>query len=417
MRIILAQAPAGRPEPPVFPLGLAFLAGQLKGHDIRAIDLALHRDPAAALRRAVGSFDPDVIGFSLRNIDDSSYPITYSYFLPFGEVVRSLEDWNGTVVVGGTGFSIYPRQVMQRAPRVDYGIVGEAELEFPGLMERIEKETVPRRAGGTLLKAGHVDLSRLDSPAYEVFDIEPYRGKRYSVGVQSRRGCPMGCTYCTYGYLGGRAFRRRPIESVVDDIATLERLGLASFAFVDSLFNEPRDYFHALLEAIAESGTELRWSCWIDESVTPADLERMVEAGARKVDFSPDAITDRGSSLLGKRAGAGRLFPIVRQARKAGLFVGVNFFNNNPGEGLGALLRKLLFTLRARLLLGWRNTVVNIGTIRVYDHSKLAEEMRDQGLVEQDCDFFEPVFYSSPGPADWLYRALSRLRRLRHGGG
>lgn len=417
MRIILAQAPAGRPEPPVFPLGLAFLAGQLEGHDIRAMDLALHREPAAALHRAVGSFNPDVIGFSLRNIDDSSYPITHSYFLPFGELVRSLEDWDGTVVVGGTGFSIYPRQVMQRVPRVDYGIVGEAELEFPALMERIAEGDAPMRAEGTLLEAGHVDLSLLNAPAYEAFDIEPYRGERYSVGVQSRRGCPMGCTYCTYGYLGGKAFRRRPVENVVGDIATLEGLGLASFAFVDSLFNEPRDYFHALLDAIAESKTKLQWSCWIDESVTPADLERMVEAGARKVDFSPDAITDRGSSLLGKRAGTGRLFPLVRRARRAGLFVGVNFFNNNPGEGLMALLKKLLFTLRARLSLGWRNTVVNIGTIRVYEHSKLADEMREEGLVEPECDFFEPVFYGSPGPADCLYRLLSRIRRLRHGGG
>jgi radical SAM superfamily enzyme YgiQ (UPF0313 family) len=417
LRIILAQAPAGRREPPLFPIGLAFLAGQLGEHDLLTMDLALSGEPSRALRDAVRSFDPDVVGFSLRNIDDSSYPITHSYFLPFRDAVKSLEGWEGTVAMGGTGFSIYPRQVLERVPRVDYGISGEAELEFPRLMDRIAGGELPARARGTLIDAGHVDLSKLDAPSYEDFDMAPYLGERFSVGVQSRRGCPMGCTYCTYGYLGGRAFRERPIDRVMDDLDSLKSLGLGSFAFVDSLFNEPRDYFHDLLDAMMERETRMEWSCWVDESITQADLQRMVEAGARKVDFSPDAITDKGLKLLGKRGSAESLYPMVKEARKAGLFVGVNFFNNNPGEGLGALMRKLLFTLRARLSLGWRDTVVNIGTIRVYAHSKIADRMVKDGSVPQGCDFFEPVFHTRPGVCDLLYRLLSRIRRLRHGPG
>jgi radical SAM superfamily enzyme YgiQ (UPF0313 family) len=205
------------------------------------------------------------------------------------------------------------------------------------------------------------------------------------------------------------------VERVIKDVKQLESLGVGRFQFVDSVFNAPEDYFLELLEALEKAELKIEWSAWLDEKVTPDQLRRMRSAGAVKVDFSPDAITDRGLRLLGKRGRASELFPAVRAARKAGLQVGVNFFNGNPGEGLMAFLLKMFFMFRARLLLGWRDTFVNIGTIRVYAHSPMAGSMISRGQVPRDADFYQPVFWRRAGPGDWLYRFFQMVRRLRHG--
>jgi len=415
LRVLLVQSPTGRPEAPIFPLGLAFLAGQLAGRDIRGLDLSLPGDPSVRLRNELEDFLPDAVCISLRNIDDSSYPVTYSYIDPFAGVIEVLTAWKGTVIVGGTGFSIYPGILLDRFPRIDFGLPGECEETLPALLTHLESGgEVQGWDGGRLLPWGRADLERIAPPDYGFLDAAPY-SRGGGIGVQSRRGCAFSCTYCTYGYLSGRVFRPRPVAHVMADIAQLGRMGIREFQFVDSVFNAPEDYFRELLHALRSTVHGMSWGAWLDDKVTPEQLAEMKAAGAVKVDFSPDAITNKGLRLLGKRAEASDLYPAVKASRKAGLTTGINFFTGNPGEGLGAFLLKLLFMMRVRLLLGWSGTPVNIGTIRVYAHSPIAIQMEREGIVEKDCDFFRPVFRHGHGPGDWLFRLFQGVRRLRHG--
>jgi hypothetical protein len=409
LKVLLVQSPMGRLEQPIFPLGLAFLAGQLEGFEVRAIDLSV--SPPEALREQLRILDPDVVALSLRNLDDSAYPDTFSYLLAFDAVVAGLADFRGTLVVGGPAFSICAEEILDRHGRIDYGIRGEGERALPDLLRSLAGGSRPE---GRLIEACRPALETVSPPRYDVLDPRCYE-RGYGVGVQSRRGCSFGCSYCTYGYLGGRTFRTRPVEHVLRDIESLRSMGVAHFQFVDSVFNAPREYFLSLLEGLQSLAPGMIWGAWLDLDVEPADLERMYSAGARKVDFSPDAITRRGMAMLGKHGDASGLWSIVREARRIGLDVGVNFFNGNPGEGFPALLQKALFMIRARIFLGSRHTFVNIGTIRVYAHSRLAEEMIRSGALPAGCDFVEPVFVLPRGPADWAFRLYQAVRRLRHG--
>jgi len=282
------------------------------------------------------------------------------------------------------------------------------------LIDHLERDTmVEGWNGGRILPWKPADLGKLSSPDYRFIDVSSYTLPD-AIGIQSRRGCAFGCTYCTYGYLSGARIRERPVDQVIRDVTELMSLGVSRFQFVDSVFNAPEKYFEELLEALEQADCEISWSAWIDENITRKQLERMKIAGAVKVDFSPDAITDKGLKMLGKRMKAADLLPAVRSAREAGLQVGINFFNGNPSEGFWAFLVKIWFMLRVRLTLGWKSTFVNIGTIRVYAHSPLAEYLKRKARVDEECTFFEPVFYKKHGPGDWLYRLFQRIRRMRH---
>ncbi len=415
LKILLVQSPTGRPEAPIYPIGLAFIAGQLPSHELKGLDLSLGNDYQTMLKDAIESFTPDIIAVSLRNIDDSSYPVTYSYLKPFSEIMDVLGSWIGIVIAGGTGFSIYPEIILERFPRIDYGIPGEGEDMLPELVDHLQSGTaIDGWSGGRMLPWKQADLGRMAPPDYRFIDISQYTFPD-SIGVQSRRGCAFNCSYCTYSFLSGSRFRFRSVDKVIRDIRELEDLGVSRFSFVDSVFNAPEDYFEELLSALEKSDCRISWSAWLDQNISFSQLMRMKAAGAVKVDFSPDAITDKGLKKLAKRGKAADLLPAVKSARKAGLQVGINFFNGNPGEGFWAFIRKICFMFRVRLTLGWKSTFVNIGTIRVYAHSPLAGYMIRKGIAPADCTFFEPVFFRSRGPGDWLYRLFQRVRRIRHG--
>jgi radical SAM superfamily enzyme YgiQ (UPF0313 family) len=405
MKVLLIQSPTGRREAPIYPLGPAFLSAHLKarGHEVSGVDLSLHIDPVPALLRALKETRPDAAAVSLRNIDDSSWPVTWSYMESFDRVMDVLRDFQGTLVVGGTGFSIYADAILERWPGVRFGISGEGEEALPDLLDRIETGNAPAER---LITPSMPDVGTLLNPDYTLFPLSDYPG-RGSIGLQSRRGCPFGCRYCTYGRIGGRSFRTRPVEKVVEDARRLEQLGARSFMFVDSVFDHPRGYAEQLVRALGASGTELEWGAWLSESVSSDFLCLLRANGCSWVDFSPDAVTARGMRLLGKPSGGRRLFSVVRDARRAGLTVGVNFFNGNPGEGFPALLLKLAFMFAARALLGFRRTFVNIGTIRIYPGSPMAMDL------PPGTDLMEPVFMAPRGLSAAVHRLFAAVRRRR----
>ena len=408
MRVLLVQSPVGRKEAPIYPIGLACLAGSLGDHQCSGLDLSLQESPGEALAARIELFNPDVVAISVRNIDDSSYPVTHWYLNSLDEIMGALENWRGTVVVGGAGFSIYPERIMELWPRIDFAMVGEGEIALPMLLAHIAGAQAPSWLHNGIARPPRPSFEDIPLPDYSVFPASDYPGKG-SVGVQTRRGCVFNCAYCTYKSLSGNGFRLRPVSSVVRDIEEVTRRGFTSFMFVDSVFDYPRAYFRELISALGEIQNIPAWGAWMSESVPLDSLDTMYRAGCRWVDFSPDVITEKGWKLMGKSGSLKQLWPVVKKARAVGLTVGINFFSASPGENLAALLMKFVFMFRARLFLGWKNTFINIGTIRLYKDAPLSDQLYP------GQELFEPVFYRPRGLADMIVRAFQAVRRFHHG--
>src|SRR4051794_35459271 len=105
MRLLLVSANRERSPYPVFPLGLAYLAGPLReaGREVAAIDLCFVDDPAASVREALDRISPEALIISIRNIDNVTFPGTRSYLEGVREVVSCCTG-RAPVIVGGSGF-------------------------------------------------------------------------------------------------------------------------------------------------------------------------------------------------------------------------------------------------------------------------------------------------------------------------
>ncbi|HEX6250690.1 MAG TPA: cobalamin-dependent protein, partial [Gemmatimonadaceae bacterium] len=109
-RILLVSANRERQPYPVVPNGVACVAAALReaGHDVRVLDLCFERSPLRAARAAVNGWSPDVIGLSVRNIDNSDAIALRHYTPEAAQVMAALREAapHATIIAGGAAFGV-----------------------------------------------------------------------------------------------------------------------------------------------------------------------------------------------------------------------------------------------------------------------------------------------------------------------
>lgn len=424
MRVLLVSANRERIPDPIFPLGLAYVAAATRaaGHRVAVADLCFGRHPLRDLKQQVRQFQPDVVGLSLRNVDNAAYPRTVDYLAGHRAVVETLRAITGApVVLGGSGFSIMPEAYM-RVLDGDWGIAGEAETSFVALLAALEAGIDPASVPGVIGRqapTGSVALyPQSDStsttpatglrPERGLFDYPRYIRRGGMGNIQTKRGCVFKCSYCTYPLLEGTRFRAREPEAVVDEIAALMHdYGQHPLFFVDSILNFPRGHVEAICEAILRRNLKLRWSCY----ATPLKLDRhqaqlMARAGCEGIELGTDAVDDGQLQRLGKSFDAAVAERANRYCMEAGLRVCQTLIFGAPGE-TGASIRATCAALQRMQ----PTAVVAMTGVRLYPGTPLTAALARAGRIrEQDIGLL-PTFYIEPAVAGFLPDYLRQQAR------
>ena len=204
--------------PPIAPVGLDYVAGAARraAIDTEVLDLCLTDQPDAALADCLARTQPELIGLSLRNTDDCFWP-SAAWFVPEVQetiaAVRRLSD--APIVLGGVGFSIFARQIMERIG-ADYGIRGDGEQAIVELYAEIRGERRFDRVPGLLWRneTWHANPPawppQLDVPTQrDAIDNATYFRRGGQIGVETKRGCGRQCLYCADPLAKGAVARRR----------------------------------------------------------------------------------------------------------------------------------------------------------------------------------------------------------------
>ena len=129
-------------------------------------------------------------------------------------------------VMGGIHASMWTEEV---AHFVDTVFTGEAEGAWQTLIRDFENDCIKERYDG-----GIVDIRDIKSPRREIFDKYPY----VYDSIQTSRGCPIGCDFCSVTQMCGRTYRERPVEDVLDELEETRRPLL--FIVDDNLVNNKK---------------------------------------------------------------------------------------------------------------------------------------------------------------------------------
>jgi len=432
MKLLLVQSYLGGNEPPVYPLGLACISSVLPGHDLRIFDPNVYEMPFEELKEAIESFSPDAVGISLRNIDSTNKRQVVFYYEHFKEVIDAVKaaTAGAKIIVGGSGFSMFVKVIMEDEPRIDIGVFLEGETVMPALLENIEEpwkvKGVFYRKGSEVVFSGSADQTNLDVvplPDRSILPPDRYRSIPEAVGIETKRGCALKCAYCIYGFLNGTKYRFRNPKMIVDEIESIKNEhGVNTFTFVDSVFNIPVRHAEEICHEIIRRGLKVKWSAWFSErELTEGFLELAVKAGCNKVILSPDGFSDTVLKRLEKnitKADILRSYGILKKLAPAGSKPGTdgfevcyNFFKNPPGQSLSAFLGIVAFFFRAKMQMG-RRVHFEFNSIRVEPNTKLYQIALKDGFIKGGENLLYPVYYTNPG-TEYIEKIFNAAIRLK----
>ena len=415
MKVLLVSANRERTPYPVFPLGLAYLASPLAaaGHQLAMLDLCFTIDPEAAVAEILAGFPADVMVISIRNIDNVTFPLTRSYLSGIRNIIDPCRG-RVPVIIGGSGFSLMPVEILT-ALDADYGVAGEGEEVLPRLLECIGNGVSPAHLPGVVCR-GESEfiaprlLERIGAPDRSLFAVERYHREGGMANVQSKRGCPFSCCYCTYPLIEGNRVRLRPIDDIIAELRELvEKYGVSYIYFVDDIFNYPPDFAERLCSAIIDVRLRLNWSAFINPAfMTPSLLEVMQKAGCDAMEFG----TDSGSPVMLKNLGKSFTVDVIRGSSRLCRESGMDFAHyllfGGPGENRETVLES--FTLMDELC---PTAVIAMTGIRIYPGTAIYRQALADGVIAPGTPMLEPVFYISPSIRDSLCAIITTLAAER----
>jgi radical SAM superfamily enzyme YgiQ (UPF0313 family) len=302
-KVLLISCNTAREPYPVYPLGMTMVAEAVRarGHSVMQWDL-LHTEASPDQTTAtISDFEPDVIGLSLRNIDNCDSAGLVSFAESVGDFVRTLRKCTDSpVVLGGAGYSLFPEVLLDRTG-ANYGIAGEGEATFCELVDDlVTGKPVQHRI---LRGQGYMPGEQINAHTRDSQLASFYLSEGGMLNLQTKRGCPLRCAYCTYPVLEGRVYRFRPTEAVVDEIeALVERYGAEYYAIADSVFNDLEGRYLAIAEELVRRGITTPWMAFFRPSrFVPDEVALLKRAGLHSVEWGTDGATD--ITLEGLRKG------------------------------------------------------------------------------------------------------------------
>ncbi len=391
-RILLVSSNITTEPYPVYPLGLAVIAAALAeaGHQPEQFDFLASGESEELLAAKIAGFDPDYVCVSIRNLDNcdslsaTGYPAIAKRLV---EVIRKVS--RAPVIIGGPAFSIMPEELLAYTG-ADYGIVGEGERLVCDLVRDLSQgKTSPSLLRSGVLLTG----DEIGSPLYSDQMIGFYLEKSGMINLQTKRGCPHGCIYCSYPALEGDSYRCREPRAVVDDLERVKaEHGVESFFFTDSVFNDKEGHYLAVVEEIIRRGLSLRWCCYLrPEGVGRHEIALMKRAGLYAVELGTDAASDTTLHSLGKGFTFADALETNRACVAERLPCAHFVMFGGPGETMETVAEGLKNLEQLE-----HSVVFAFSGIRILPGTALLARAVKDGLVPEGANLREPVYYLSP---------------------
>ncbi|MCK5116953.1 MAG: cobalamin-dependent protein [Candidatus Aegiribacteria sp.] len=332
MKILLLQTWLGREQHPVLPLGLASVAGSLEKHQVWIEDLNLSRSPMDKLRSALAEFNPDAVGFSLRNADTTSFNDRYSFIPRCLEQIELTSRLcpNAHILAGGAGFSIFAEQIMDQSPYIHCGVTGHGE--------RIAPELISQRACGLF----HGERGDFVSPRFDLLSISSYLPfeQNLAVGVEVNRGCDRRCTYCSYPAISGKSVQERSSELINRDIRQLAALGSRHLFLIAPVLNNRKARGMEVASMVGSLDSGITWEAYHSALDFDGEYASFIrDSGCTAVSFSPDGGTAGQMERVGKDYNPVLLESAITLAVSNGIEISLNIFPWDAAGGVHEMIR------------------------------------------------------------------------------
>jgi len=330
-----------------FHLGLAYLAGVLREHEIAVkvldcyaedrlnprpgveagwLELGLSDEQILA---EVAAAAPDMIGFTV--------PFSCQHYLAVHLAKKIKAQFPDIVLVAG-GNHITGDLQNADLQVFDFRVLGEGEFALMELIRAINQDKVAAGIAGVVARGESEyhnappieDLDQLPFPAIDLLPLEKiWDGDRRWINLVATRGCVYDCVFCSIHTVMGHTVRRRSIRNIVDEISHWKNMyDIQEIYFEDDNLTVNRAWAKQLFRAIVEEKFGLRLYVRNGiraDSVDEELLALMKAAGFQEISISPESGSPNVlAEIIHKSQDLDDILHSIELAQKANL--GLNAF-------------------------------------------------------------------------------------------
>jgi radical SAM superfamily enzyme YgiQ (UPF0313 family) len=211
------------------------------------------------------------------------------------------------------------------------------------------------------------------------------------LNLQTKRGCPFRCVYCTYPAIEGRKMRLLPPAEIARTAVSLEAAGARYLFITDSSFNADTRHSREVARAFKKARLSIPWGAFFTPLKPPGGYYReLAAAGLTHVEFGTDALSNPVLAAYGKPFTVTQAVAAHRQAVAAGLHVAHYFLLGGPGETPDTLET----TLENIEQLEKKVAFLFCG-MRIYPGTPLYRQSIMDSLIDASSTLLDPVFYET----------------------
>ncbi|MDP4282047.1 MAG: radical SAM protein [Bacteroidota bacterium] len=289
-------------------------------------------------------------------------------------------------VIGGIHPSLCPEEARQY---VDTVVIGEAESIWPKVLEDFEKGQLKREYRGEMTSVIRQPVPRRDLlfPGY------------YFATIQTSRGCPMNCSFCSVTAFNGNRYRYRPLEDVIEEWKVIPQ-DYVAIADDNLVGNTPESQKRAieLFKAIESTGLKKKWIGQV--ALNAADNEEVLRAAARSgckllflgVETENVEQLKYVNKKINMKMGVESYNRVFRKIQKHGIGVIAGFMFGWPTDTPQTIEDRIKFILRCQA------STIQISIMTPLPGTALYTQLKEEGRI----------VHNNP-PQDWPMFDASRI--------
>ena len=336
------------------------------------------RLPAASLGYIAALTPPD---WEIKIADENIEPLTFeeadlvgltAYTCNVSRAYEISQEYRrkGTkTVIGGVHVSMLYDEAIQF---VDSVVIGEAESVWPDLIHDFEQGELKKS-----YKGDHISLENQVKPRRDLYS------KKYRLqSVETSRGCPNDCEFCSVTAFNGHLYRQRPVEQVLDE---LETLNTKYFFFSDDNIlghgKQAEERAIRLFRGMADRGLKKQWGCYvgIDFANNPEVLKYAKKAGCLGVFIGFESINEESLQGMHKvrnlRVGVKNYKEVIRKIHDYGIGILGSFVLGSDGD------RKDVFDRTTEFILDSKIDATQLSILNPLPGTRLYQRLKQEGRL------------------------------------
>ena len=283
------------------------------------------------------------------------------------EIADRFKERGVPVIMGGPHTYFHSEEAAQHCDAVG---IGEGENIWPTMLEDA--------ANGRLKKVYCADplpaLQGLPFPRYDLLNLRKHSFFK-TFSIQSSRGCPFKCEFCSERFYLGERYRTRPVQEVIEEIKATKA---GNLLFADSNFAGKIDHTMELMEALIP--LKVRWSslwsaylCTNQKFMDLAQKSGLLHVNIGVESIDPDTLVE-----MNKKVNKVQQYEeILTNLRKRGISYSLNFIFGWDTEKRDVFRSTMDFLQRNKVPVAYFNILTPHKGTPLYDRMKAENRIID----------------------------------------